>query len=89
MGIDNIPNVKVAGNVLRPKTTLKLSVRAPPTLDVFSAREDLKKLLEENPPYNAHVKCTINQTGPGWNAPSTKPYLEKILTESSYNFYGK
>ena len=32
--MDNIPNVKNAGNVLRPKTTFGLSVRLPPTLPV-------------------------------------------------------
>jgi len=31
VGIDGIPNVACAGNVLRPNTTVKLSIRLPPT----------------------------------------------------------
>ena len=32
-GADGFPPTEVAGNVLRPETTLKLSIRVPPTLD--------------------------------------------------------
>jgi hypothetical protein len=49
----------------------------------------LKRILESNPPYGAKVNCTIMQSGPGWNAPSTEPYLEKILNNASVNFFGK
>jgi hypothetical protein len=39
--------------------------------------------LEENPPYNATVKCVLKGNGPGWNAPSNKPYLTEILESAS------
>ena len=32
-GADGLPPIANAGNVLRPKTSLKLSLRLPPTLD--------------------------------------------------------
>jgi len=33
LGADNLPIAKSAGNVLRPKTTIKFSLRIPPTLN--------------------------------------------------------
>lgn len=82
-GIDGLPSCSIAGNVLRPETVARISIRLPPTLDLDKAKEDLIRIVEENPPYNATVKCTIRMQGPGWNAPETKPYLEKILENCS------
>lgn len=42
VGADGLPETKIAGNVLRPSTTLKLSMRLPPTLDAKKAIEDAK-----------------------------------------------
>jgi len=41
--------------VLRPKTTFKLSLRLPPTVDGGRATAQLRALLEADPPYNARV----------------------------------
>ena len=41
-GIDHIPSVSTAGNVLRPETKVKLSIRLPPTLRDKQAVESLK-----------------------------------------------
>jgi len=59
VGIDGVPDTANAGNVLRPYTKMKISVRAPPTLDVKEAGEKLKAILEANPPAGAKVECTI------------------------------
>lgn len=83
VGIDGVPSTSNAGNVLRPFTTLKLSIRLPPTLDPEAAGVALKELLEKNPPYNATVKCNLLGHGPGWNAPSNKPWLTEILENAS------
>ena len=48
-GAEGMPDIQSAGNVLRPYTSLKLSLRLPPTVDAKQAAEDLKKLLEEKP----------------------------------------
>jgi len=53
IGVDGIPHESIAGNVLRPQTVMKISVRCPPTLDVEKAGKDLKEILEANPPYDA------------------------------------
>ena len=55
-GEEGIPPTSDAGNALRPLTTLKLSLRLPPTLPAKASNESLKKLLETDPPYGAQGK---------------------------------
>jgi acetylornithine deacetylase/succinyl-diaminopimelate desuccinylase-like protein len=88
-GAEGLPSVQTAGNVLRPQTTLKLSLRLPPTLDAKKAGQELKQMLEKNPPYNAKVEFHIEDAAGGWNAPHMNEELEKIIDESSHKFYGK
>ena len=54
-GVDGFPALKDAGNVLRPYTAFKLSLRTPPLVDGNVAAQALKTLLEDNAPYNAKV----------------------------------
>ena len=54
-GADGLPPLANAGNVLRPQTTLKLSLRLPPHVDADAATRALKALLESDPPYGAKV----------------------------------
>src|SRR5690606_29490342 len=49
-GIGGAPEPVNAGNVLRPWTEAKLSLRIPPTCDPRRARDTLKTLLESDPP---------------------------------------
>jgi len=88
-GVDGIPPLTSAGNVLRPKTTFKLSVRVPPTADAERAAAALKRLLEKNPPYGAKVTFSGENSGPGWNAPQLAPWLERSVASASRAFFGK
>jgi len=54
-GVEGMPSVANAGNVLRPFTAFKLSLRLPPLVDGNEAALKLKALLEDNAPYNARV----------------------------------
>src|SRR5262249_10695923 len=45
IGADGFPAIADAGNVLRPRTAFKLSLRLPPTVDGASAKEELVRLL--------------------------------------------
>ena len=89
IGADGLPAIADAGNVLRPRTALKLSLRLPPTLDGERATEDLKRLLEADPPHGAIVHFEPDQGATGWNAPATAPWLARALDEASRAFYGK
>src|SRR5262249_15882400 len=50
-GAGGMPALDSAGNVLRPKTSVKLSLRVPPTLSGAQAGRFVKQLLEKDPPY--------------------------------------
>ena len=88
-GAGGLPSIDSAGNVLRPKTTLKLSLRIPPTLDGERATQRMKKLLEASPPYNARVTFDADWGATGWNAPSTAPWLKQAADEASRAVFGR
>jgi len=87
-GAEGFPAFKDAGNVLRPYTAFKLSLRLPPLVDASQAAQQLKKLLEDNAPYQA--KVTFNSGGGtnGWNSPETAPWFEKALNDASQSHFG-
>ena len=93
VGVDGFPELKNAGNVLRPYTAFKLSLRLPPLVDGNEASLKLKQLLEDNAPYNARV--TFHADGragalgaTGWNAPELAPWLHSALDAASNTHYG-
>ncbi|MDH5287460.1 MAG: M20 family metallopeptidase [Betaproteobacteria bacterium] len=88
-GADGLPPIASAGNVLRPRTALKLSLRLPPTVDGEGATRELKRILEADPPHGANVTFVPDQGATGWNAPPTAPWLEAALQSASRQFYGQ
>ena len=89
IGADFIPAIKDAGNVLRPKTALKLSLRIPPLVDGPRATANLKRILEADPPHGANVTFESDQSATGWHAPATAPWLRAAVDTASKQFYGK
>jgi acetylornithine deacetylase/succinyl-diaminopimelate desuccinylase-like protein len=92
-GVDGLPDLAGAGNVLRPHTAFKLSLRLPPLVDAHLASQRLKTLLEDNAPYNA--KVTFHPDGragalgaTGWNAPELSPWLETAMNAASDTHFG-
>jgi acetylornithine deacetylase/succinyl-diaminopimelate desuccinylase-like protein len=88
-GLEGAPPLGAAGNVLRPFTAAKLSVRLPPTTDAGAAGEALKALLERDPPYGAQVRFTLDKAGAGWNAPPLASWLERALEHGSRAAFGQ
>ena len=87
-GAEGFPALKDAGNVLRPYTAFKLSLRFAPLVDAATAVQELKKLLEDNAPYNAKVTFEGSGGTTGWNAPSTVDWFENALNDASQSFFG-
>jgi acetylornithine deacetylase/succinyl-diaminopimelate desuccinylase-like protein len=92
-GVAGLPEIGDAGNVLRPYTAFKLSLRLPPLVDGNEAAAKLKTLLEDNAPYNAKVTFAADgragaQGATGWNAPTIAPWLERALNDASQAYYG-
>ena len=88
-GVEGIPPVQSAGNVLRPMTTLVLSFRLPPTVDPQRAAKAVKETLERDPPYGAHVSFDVESSMGGWNAPANEPWLEAAVQSASQACFGK
>ena len=89
LGADGLPPVGNAGNVLRPLSALKLSLRIPPKVDPKAATQALRQLLETDPPYGAKVSFTGDWGSAGWNAPPLAPWLEKSLDRASREWFGQ
>ena len=70
IGADFIPAIKDAGNVLRPQTALKLSLRIPPLVDGRRATADRKRILEADPPHGANVSFEADKAATGRHAPA-------------------
>jgi acetylornithine deacetylase/succinyl-diaminopimelate desuccinylase-like protein len=87
-GAEGFPAMKDAGNVLRPFTAFKLSLRLPPLVEAASAVQALKALLEDNAPYQAKVTFETSGGATGWNAPDTAPWFEQALNEASQAHFG-
>lgn len=87
-GAEGMPPLASAGNVLRPYTALKLSMRLPPTINGEEASRLMKATLEANPPNNARVEFQPEHPATGWNAPDIAPWLEASLDAASRAAYG-
>jgi acetylornithine deacetylase/succinyl-diaminopimelate desuccinylase-like protein len=87
-GASGMPPLESAGNVLRPSTAVKLSIRLPPTVDAAKAGEVVKRLLEKDPPYGAKVQFDLEKSAGGWNAPALSPWLERSVDEASRESFG-
>lgn len=88
-GVDGMPELASAGNVLRPGTALKLSMRLPPTVNGEEATARMKDTLEADPPQNAKVRFEADQAASGWNAPVVAAWLHESLQRASNNVYGR
>ncbi len=88
-GADGLPPLDSAGNVLRPQTAVKLSLRLPPTLEGKRGGEILKELLLRDPPYGAQVELALEKASSGWNAPALSPWLSSSIDAASQAAFGK
>jgi acetylornithine deacetylase/succinyl-diaminopimelate desuccinylase-like protein len=90
IGADGIPAVADGGNVLRPQTSLKLSLRLPPTADGPLVARRMKEVLEADPPYGATVTFSPSERpGGGWNAPAMAGWLRESVERASTAYFGK
>ncbi|KTC76089.1 succinyl-diaminopimelate desuccinylase [Legionella birminghamensis] len=88
-GAEGLPGLANAGNVLRPKTVLKVSMRIPPLVNPQQAAQTLKAALTDNPPYQAKVDFHIADGAEGWHAPMLTEWFSNAVNEASMAFYQK
>ncbi len=89
IGSAGLPDIESAGNVMRPSTSIKLSMRLPPTCDAEVAIKKLEDLLITDPPYGSKVNFDPDWAASGWMAPEVSPWLEQAMDEASLNYFNK
>lgn len=88
-GADGFPPMANAGNVMRPQTVFKLSMRLPPLVNPKIAASVIQETLTKKPPYKAKVSFTVGDGSPGWNSPKLSAWLEEAAEAASKTYYGK
>ncbi len=88
VGMDGIPAIADAGNVLRPFTAAKLSLRIPPSADSAAVADDLVRVLTADPPEGAAVEVTDVVAADGFDAPETAPWLAAATDAASTAYFG-
>jgi len=88
-GQDGLPPLSKAGNVLRPRTAVKLSLRLPPSCDSATALAAVKRVLEADPLPGAEVRFEAGESADGWNSPPMAGWLEAALETVSQQHFGR
>lgn len=83
VGQRGIPDIAVAGNVLRSETIFRISMRVPPNANHLEVFELVKKTIEASPPCGAEVSCELFRGGTGWCSISIPQNLLDILDTHS------
>ena len=86
-GTEDLPPASNAGNVLRPFTPLKFSIRIPPMVDPTEAGKAIERVLIQNQPYGAKISLELNEAAAGWNAPKTADWLNDSMHKASETFF--
>jgi acetylornithine deacetylase/succinyl-diaminopimelate desuccinylase-like protein len=89
VGADGLTPTADAGNVLRPFTALKLSMRLPAGVDAARVEAAVTRLLTTDVPYGAVVSFESEQANPGWNAPALAPWLKDSVQKASEAAFGR
>jgi acetylornithine deacetylase/succinyl-diaminopimelate desuccinylase-like protein len=86
---EGLPPLERGGNVLRPFTAVRLSLRLPPSLDGKEAAARVRQLLEGDPPYGAQVRFEGAEGESGWAAPQQEAWLARAAEQASLSFFGR
>ena len=89
VGLEGAPTPAEAGNVLRPWTAAKLSMRVPPTADAQQAAAAIVRRLAEDPPSGAVVTVAPGTAERGWHAPPEPPWLLEAIDRASTAAFGR
>jgi len=86
-GADGLPAPRDGGNVLRPFTTLKFSLRLPPDVDAQAATDALLAAIRTDE--GARVTIDLEAAAQGWVAPPLEPATAATLSTVSQERFGR
>ncbi len=87
VGAGGLPAPRDAGNVLRPSTTFKVSLRLPPDVDAQRACDALISALRTDE--GAHVTIDVEGIAQGWIAPPLDAEVAATLERVSAERFGR
>jgi acetylornithine deacetylase/succinyl-diaminopimelate desuccinylase-like protein len=87
VGVDGMPPTGTAGSVLRASTTVRLSIRIPPTIRAAAAADALRETLEADPPAGATVQLDVHGAQDGWSA-TAHDDIRVLLNQAAVAGYG-
>jgi acetylornithine deacetylase/succinyl-diaminopimelate desuccinylase-like protein len=86
-GADGLPVPRDAGNVLRPSTTLKFSLRLPPDVDAAAACDALVAAIATDE--GAHLTIDMEPPAQGWIAPPLDEGIAATVAAVSKERFGR
>ena len=88
-GLEGLPCIANAGNVLHPQIKARLSFRLPPGVQSSVALDAIKRELTRDPPYGAKITVTNQSPDNGWEQKPIAPWLDRALNKASLKYFGK
>lgn len=87
LGASGLPDLSNAGNVLRPSTTFKVSIRLPPIFDSSKAKNLVQSILTKDPPFNCEVNLSNIEYVDGAYVKNTSEKLKTELSKISNQYF--
>jgi acetylornithine deacetylase/succinyl-diaminopimelate desuccinylase-like protein len=86
-GADGLPQIYSAGNVLRPKTSVRISMRVCPALSAQQVEATMRSKLTTDVPYNAKVTLHGGHSGNGWSMKQLQPWFAEAIHKAGADFF--
>jgi acetylornithine deacetylase/succinyl-diaminopimelate desuccinylase-like protein len=86
-GMDGLPAVRDGGNVLRPFTTAKFSLRLPPDVDAQAAAAAVIAVCTTGE--GAHITIDVEHPANGWASPPLSDDVEATVRRASEACFGR
>ena len=88
-GLEGLPCIANAGNVLHPQIKARLSFRLPPGVKASVPVDAIKRELTPDPPYGAKITVTNQSPDNGWEQKPIALWLDTALNKASIKYFGK
>jgi acetylornithine deacetylase/succinyl-diaminopimelate desuccinylase-like protein len=86
-GAAGLPDIKIAGNVIRASTSVRLSCRLPPSVNPSKATEAIVKAITTDVPYNLKVDIEAGHEGQGWCMKDLEPWIDAAMRKAGREFF--
>ena len=87
VGASGLPDCSVAGNVVRASTSVKLSLRLPPSAKPQETEAKLIAMLQKDIPHNAKVTVEGGHSGQGWCMQDMPEWLSNVTKKAGQDFF--